>query len=62
MDMLAVVIILALVATIITMLMGLIAMGGGESLDKELSTPLMWTRVGLQGFAILLLFIAIWLR
>lgn len=62
MDLLSIVIILALIATVVTLLMGLVAMGGGESLDKELSEPLMWTRVGLQGFAILLLFIAIWLR
>jgi hypothetical protein len=62
MDLLTVVIILALVATFVTMLMGLIAMGNAESLDKELSTPLMWARVGLQGFAILMLFVAIWLH
>jgi hypothetical protein len=62
MDLLSIVIVLALIATLVTMFMGLIAMGNGESLDKELSEPLMWTRVGLQGFAILLLFVAIWLR
>jgi hypothetical protein len=62
MDMLTVVIILALLATVLTMIMGLFAMGSGDSLDKELSEPLMWTRVGLQGFAILLLLIAIWLN
>ncbi len=62
MDVLTVVIILALVATLITMLMGLVAMGNGASLDKDLSEPLMWVRVGLQGFAIALLLIAMWLR
>lgn len=62
MDLLTIVVVLALIATIITMFLGLISMGGGESLDREISTPLMWIRVGLQAFAIILLFIAIWLR
>ena len=62
MDLLTIVVVLALIATIITMFLGLISMGGGESLDREFSTPLMWIRVGLQAFAIILLFIAIWLR
>lgn len=62
MDILSIVIVLALVATVVTLLMGLITMGSGDSLDRELSEPLMWTRIGLQGFAILLLFVAIWLR
>jgi hypothetical protein len=62
MDLLTVVVVLALIATIITMLLGLITMGGGESMDQEFSTPLMWIRVGLQAFAIVLLLIAVWLR
>jgi len=62
MDLLTILIVLALIATIITVLLGLITMGGGGSLDRELSTPLMWLRVGLQALAIILLFIAIWLR
>jgi len=62
MDLLSILIVLALVATVVTMLMGLISMGGGESLDKELSEPLMWARVGLQGLAIILLLLAIWLH
>jgi uncharacterized membrane protein len=62
MDLLSILIVLALIATVVTMLMGLISMGGGESLDKELSEPLMWARVGLQGLAIILLLIAIWLH
>ena len=62
MDLLLIVIILALLATIGTMLMGLWSMGSSGVMDKTFSTPLMWARVGLQGFAIVLLFIAIWLR
>jgi hypothetical protein len=61
MDVLTVLIVLALVATTITLLMGLMAMGS-ESLDRELSEPLMWTRVGLQGLAVLLLVVAFILR
>jgi hypothetical protein len=61
-DVLTFLIVLALVATLITLLMGLLAMGGSESTSRELSGPLMWTRVGLQGFAVLLLLIAIFLR
>ena len=62
MDLLTIVVVLALLATVVTMFIGLISMGGGDSLDREISTPLMWIRVGLQAFAIVLLFLAIWLR
>jgi hypothetical protein len=62
MDLLTLVVVLALVATIVTMLLGLITMGSGESMGQEFSTPLMWIRVGLQAFAVILLLIAIWLR
>jgi hypothetical protein len=62
MDVLTVLIVLALGATIATLFLGLIAMGGSGSLDKQVSVPLMWTRVGLQGLAIVLLLIAIWVR
>jgi hypothetical protein len=62
MDLLSFLIVGALIATIITLLMGLFSMGASGSMDKELSEPLMWTRVGLQGLAVLLLFLAIWLR
>jgi hypothetical protein len=62
MDLLSIVIIAALIATVVALLMGLVAMGSGESLDKTLSEPLMWARVGLQGLTVLLLFVAIWLR
>ena len=62
MDLLTILVVLALIATVITLFIGLISMGGGDALDRELSTPLMWIRVGLQALAIILLFIAIWLR
>jgi hypothetical protein len=55
MDLLFVVIILALAATVLALVLGLFAMGSGGSTDKIASTPLMWARVGLQGFTFLLL-------
>ena len=62
MDPLFLVILLALVLTVLVMVLGLMAMGGGGPIDRAFGTRLMWTRVGLQGFAILLLFLALFLR
>lgn len=62
MDPLVVVVVLALIATIITLFLGLLAMSGSEEVDREFSTPLMWTRVGLQAFTVALLFIALLVR
>ena len=62
MDILLVVIVLALIATCVTLGLGLLAMAGGGSNDKEFSTPLMWTRVGLQAGPLLLLGLAVMLR
>jgi len=62
MDALIIVIVLAIVATVGTMGLGLLAMSGGGSVDRTFSTPLMWTRVGLQAFTILLLVAAVMLR
>jgi len=62
MDPLLVVVVLALIATVITLFMGLLAMSGGEEVDREFSEPLMWTRVGLQAFAVVLMVIALFLR
>lgn len=63
MDPVLVVIVLALIAVIVTMMLGLVAMGAGDSrLPPKASSRLMWARVGLQGVAILLLFAAILLK
>jgi hypothetical protein len=62
MDLLTVVIILALLATIAVMMMGLFTMGHGGSLDKMMSNKLMWARVGIQAGAIALLILAVYLR
>jgi hypothetical protein len=58
MDLLLVVIVLALIATGITLLIGLMSMAGGGATNQIVSTPLMWARVGLQAFTIILLLAA----
>ena len=62
MDLLLVVIILALAATGMTLLLGVMAMAGGGATNKVVSTPLMWARVGLQTFTVLLLIVAVLLQ
>ncbi len=62
MDLLTIVIILALLATAVALLLGLMSLGQGGSFDKDFGTGFMWARVGLQGFAVALLVIAFLLR
>jgi len=62
MEPLLIVIVLALLATAVTLLLGLFAMGSGGATDDMVSTPLMWARVGLQGFTCLLLIAAVVLQ
>lgn len=62
MDPFVVVVVLALIATVITLFIGLLAMGGGEEVDREFSTPLMWARIGLQAFAVVAMLVALLLR
>ena len=63
MDPLLVVIILALIAVITTMMLGLFALGAGDArLPPHTNNRLMWARVVLQGAAVLLLFLAIFLN
>jgi hypothetical protein len=62
MDPLFAVILLALAATAMTVIMGLFAMGSGGSTDQVVSTPLMWARIGLQSFTLLLLLLAVFLE
>ena len=61
MDPFVVLVVLALLATVAVLLMGLTTLAG-PSLDGKFGTPMMWMRVGLQGLTILLLFIALLLR
>lgn len=62
MDLLLVVIVIAVIATVGSLALGLLAMAGGGHTDKDFGTPLMWTRVGLQTATLLLLGVAILLR
>ena len=61
MSILTVVIIAALVATIVSLVTGLGAMGKGGKFDEEHSTQLMFTRVVLQGVTFVLLLLALYL-
>jgi FlaG/FlaF family flagellin (archaellin) len=61
MNLLMVVIMLALAATVIVLLLGLMSMSH-SSTDRVTSTPLMWARVGFQAFTILLLIGAVLLQ
>jgi Na+/H+-translocating membrane pyrophosphatase len=62
MDPMLIVILLALIATVGAMFLGLLAMSSNEATDRMLSAPLMWARVGLQAVTIGLLFISLLLR
>lgn len=59
---LTIIIVLALIATVVTLFLGLLTMGGGGETDQWLGTRLMWIRVGFQGFAVLLLLLALFLH
>ena len=62
MDILFIVIVLALIATVVTMSLGILVMSGGGDTDRWLSTRLMWVRVGFQALTVLLLLLAMFLR
>ena len=59
--MLSFVIILALLATICALGLGLLSMGIGGNLDKDFGERFMWIRTGLQGVAVLLILIALYI-
>ena len=59
--MLSFVIILALLATISALGLGLLSMGIGGNLDKDFGERFMWIRTSLQGFAVLLILIALYI-
>jgi hypothetical protein len=62
MDLLTIVIILALLATVLALLLGLMSLGQGGSFDRDFGTGFMWARVGLQGLAVGLLVLALLFR
>ena len=62
MDLLTVLIILALLATGVSLLFGLTSLGQGGRFDKDFGTGFMWARVGFQAAAVVLLVVALALR
>lgn len=62
MDTLTILIVLALLATVVTMLMGIFSMGTGGATDQYAGERLMWARVGLQALAVLLMAAALVFR
>lgn len=62
MELLAIVIILALIATMLALCFGLMSLAQGGSFDKDFGTGFMWARVGSQGLAVGLLILALFLR
>ena len=59
--MLNIIIILALLATILALGLGLLSMGIGGSLDKDFSERFMWVRIGLQAATAVLIISALFL-
>ena len=59
--MLNIIIILALLATIVALGLGLLSMGIGGSLDKDFSERFMWVRIGLQAATVALIIGALFL-
>lgn len=59
MDALKIIIILALLATIVSLFMGVVSMGRGGEFDKQHSNQLMRARVVFQGVALVLMLLAL---
>ena len=55
-----VLIVLALLATIAALGIGLLSMAVGGSTDKDFGEHLMWTRIGMQGAAVVLIILALY--
>lgn len=61
MTLLTLTVILALIATIVTLAWGLGSMARGGSYDEKHSEQLMFTRIGIQTFAFVMLLLAVYL-
>lgn len=59
MNILTMTVILALVATVATLIWGVVSMAHGGSYDREHSEQIMFTRVGIQAIAFFLVVIAL---
>lgn len=58
MDSLTILVIIAMAATVVVLFAGLTSMVSGGEYDRQHSVQLMFTRVGLQAIAIILLIMA----
>lgn len=61
MSLLTTVIMLALLATVVTLVWGLGSMATGGSYDEKHSEQLMFTRIGVQAFAVIMLLAGVYL-
>ena len=61
MSLLTITVVLALIATVITLAWGLGSMAVGGSYDAKHSEQLMFTRIGIQVFAFVMLLAAVYL-
>lgn len=61
MSLLTLTVVLALIATIVTLAWGLGSMATGGAYDKKHSEQLMFTRIGIQTFAFVMLLLAVYL-
>ena len=60
MELINLVVVLALLATIGALGMGVISMGRGGDFDERHSDQFMFARVGLQGIAVVFMFVALY--
>jgi len=61
MSLLTLTVVLALIATVATLVWGLGSMARGGAYDEKHSEQLMFTRIGIQTFAFVMLLIAVYL-
>ena len=61
MNLLTIIILLAMLATVVVLIMGIGSMGRGGEYDDKHETQFMFARVGLQGATFLLLMLALYL-
>lgn len=61
MSLLTITVVLALIATIVTLAWGVGSMAIGGNYDKKHSEQLMFTRIGIQTFAFVMLLVAAYL-
>lgn len=62
MDVFTVLIAFAILATVVSLLFGLVSMGQGNRFDRKSGSGYMWARVGFQAAAVILLLLALMLR